>query len=101
MTIAYGQTESSPVITQTRPEDSLELRVSTVGRALPNVEVKIVDPATGELVFHELPPPTHDDVALVATRTATFGELKAEDLFILKVSTNQCCSWYDQVTGCV
>ena len=50
MTIAYGQTEASPVITQTRPEDSLELRVSTVGRALPNVEVKIVEPATGEEV---------------------------------------------------
>ena len=48
MTIAYGQTEASPVITQTRPDDSLEIRVSTVGRALPNVEVKIVDPATGE-----------------------------------------------------
>lgn len=47
MTIAYGQTESSPVITQTRTDDELELRVSTVGRALPNVEVKIVDPETG------------------------------------------------------
>ncbi len=46
MTIAYGQTEASPVITQTRPEDSLDLRVSTVGRALPNIEVKIVDTAT-------------------------------------------------------
>ena len=42
MTIVYGQTESSPGITQTRPDDSLDLRVSTVGRALPNVEVKIV-----------------------------------------------------------
>lgn len=50
MTIAYGQTEASPVITQTRPSDSLELRVSTVGRALPNVEVKIVDPVTDEEV---------------------------------------------------
>ena len=50
VTIAYGQTESSPVITQTRPDDSLELRVSSVGRALPNVEVKIVDPETGEEV---------------------------------------------------
>ncbi len=48
MTIAYGQTESSPVITQTRPEDGLDLRVATVGRALPNVEVEVVDPATGE-----------------------------------------------------
>src|SRR6266542_4719810 len=47
ITIAYGQTESSPVITQTRTDDPIELRVSTVGRALPNVEVKIVDAETG------------------------------------------------------
>jgi len=47
LTIAYGQTEASPVITQTRTEDPLELRVETVGRPLPGVEVKIVDPATG------------------------------------------------------
>lgn len=44
MTIVYGQTESSPGITQTRTNDSLERRVGTVGRALPNVEVKIVGP---------------------------------------------------------
>ncbi len=50
MTIVYGQTESSPGITQTRPTDSLELRVGTVGRALPNVEVKIVDPVTNQEV---------------------------------------------------
>ncbi|MGQ9648353.1 MAG: AMP-binding protein [Thermodesulfobacteriota bacterium] len=50
--IGYGQTESSSWITETRPEDSLELRVSTVGRPLPNVEVKIIDPRTGE----ETPP---------------------------------------------
>jgi fatty-acyl-CoA synthase len=48
MTIVYGQTEASPGITQTRDQDSLELKTSTVGRALPNVEVKIVDPATGD-----------------------------------------------------
>jgi fatty-acyl-CoA synthase len=47
ITIAYGQTESSPVITQTRTDDPIELRVATVGRALPNVEVKIVDIETG------------------------------------------------------
>jgi fatty-acyl-CoA synthase len=47
MTIAYGQTEASPVITQTRTDDPLELRVETVGRPLPGWEVKIVDPATG------------------------------------------------------
>jgi fatty-acyl-CoA synthase len=47
ITIAYGQTEASPVITQTRTQDPLELRVASVGRALPNVEVKIVDIETG------------------------------------------------------
>lgn len=50
ITIAYGQTEASPVITQTRTEDPIELRVSTVGRALPDVEVKIVSLETGEEV---------------------------------------------------
>ena len=44
ITIAYGQTEASPVITQTRVNDSLKRRVETVGRALPNVEVKITEP---------------------------------------------------------
>lgn len=48
ITIAYGQTESSPVITQTRTNDALELRVSTVGRSLPDVETKIVDIETNE-----------------------------------------------------
>ncbi|KEO83825.1 AMP-binding protein [Tumebacillus flagellatus] len=46
VTIAYGQTESSPVITQTRTTCSIEHRVSTVGYALPNVEVRIVEPGT-------------------------------------------------------
>jgi fatty-acyl-CoA synthase len=50
ITIVYGQTESSPGITQTRTNDPIELRVSTVGRALPNVEVKIVDPSTNKEV---------------------------------------------------
>jgi fatty-acyl-CoA synthase len=48
ITIAYGQTEASPVITQTRTRDPLELRVASVGRALPDVEVKVVDIKTGE-----------------------------------------------------
>lgn len=47
LTSVYGQTESSPGITQTRTEDSVELRVSTVGRALPGAEVKTVDIETG------------------------------------------------------
>jgi fatty-acyl-CoA synthase len=48
MTIIYGQTESSPAITMSRVDDPLELRVTTVGCALPNTEVKIVSPQTGE-----------------------------------------------------
>lgn len=50
ITIAYGQTESSPVITQTRADDAIEKRVSTVGKPHAEVEVKIIDPATGETV---------------------------------------------------
>lgn len=48
ITIGYGQTEASPLITQTRPDDSIDLRVGTVGRTLPGFEAKIVDPETGE-----------------------------------------------------
>lgn len=48
ITIAYGLTEASPVITQTHTHDDLELRVSTVGPPLPGIEVKIVSPETGE-----------------------------------------------------
>jgi fatty-acyl-CoA synthase len=47
--IAYGMTETSPVSTQTRVEDSLEQRTETVGRVMPHVEIKIVDPATGQV----------------------------------------------------
>ena len=49
MTIAYGLTEASPGITITPRTDSVELRTQTVGRVLPEVEVKIVDPATGDV----------------------------------------------------
>lgn len=48
ITIAYGQTEASPVITQTRIHDSIERRVGTVGKAQPHAEVKIIDPVTGK-----------------------------------------------------
>jgi fatty-acyl-CoA synthase len=47
VTIAYGLTESSPVMTQTRTDDPIEAKVSTVGKELPYVEVKIVNPETG------------------------------------------------------
>lgn len=46
ITICYGQTESSPVITQTQTDDPIEKRVSTVGKPHPHVEVKIIDPVT-------------------------------------------------------
>jgi fatty-acyl-CoA synthase len=45
--ICYGMTETSPVSTQTRADDSVERRVSTVGRVHPHVEVKVIDPDTG------------------------------------------------------
>jgi fatty-acyl-CoA synthase len=48
--VGYGQTEASSWVTQTRPEDRLELRVSTVGRPLPNVEVKVIDSNSGQEV---------------------------------------------------
>lgn len=47
ITIVYGLTESSPGITQSKTTDSLELRVRTVGRPMPCIEVKLVDPETG------------------------------------------------------
>jgi fatty-acyl-CoA synthase len=46
ITIVYGQTESSPGITMSQADDPLELRVTTVGTALPNTEIQIVDPKT-------------------------------------------------------
>ncbi|MDR3337550.1 MAG: AMP-binding protein [Treponema sp.] len=48
VTICYGLTESSPVMTQTRYDDSLEVKVETVGRELPGVSVTIRNPETGE-----------------------------------------------------
>jgi fatty-acyl-CoA synthase len=50
MTIAYGQTEASPAVTMSGTGDPLELRVTTVGRALPNTEVKVVSPVSNETV---------------------------------------------------
>jgi fatty-acyl-CoA synthase len=53
VTIAYGLTEASPVITQTRTDDALDLRVQTVGRPIPDIEVKLVDPETGRTLGDE------------------------------------------------
>jgi fatty-acyl-CoA synthase len=50
VSICYGMTETSPVSTQTRADDDLDRRTSTIGRVHPHVEIKVVDPATGETV---------------------------------------------------
>ncbi len=46
--IAYGLTEASPGVTLSRPDDSIDVRATTIGRALPGVEVRVVDPVTGD-----------------------------------------------------
>jgi fatty-acyl-CoA synthase len=56
--IAFGQTESSPVMTMTRRDDPIDLRVATVGRLLPDIEGKIIDPATGE----DVPPNVQGEI---------------------------------------
>ena len=50
VTIAYGMTETSPVSTQTATDDPIDKRVGSVGRVHPHVEIKVVDPETGETV---------------------------------------------------
>jgi fatty-acyl-CoA synthase len=55
VSICYGMTETSPVSTQTRVDDSVERRVSTVGRVGPHLEVKVIDPATGATAERGLP----------------------------------------------
>ncbi len=50
VTICYGMTETSPVSTQTLPDDSLHHRTATVGRAHPHVEIRIADPVTGATI---------------------------------------------------
>ncbi|MGI6386222.1 MAG: AMP-binding protein [Desulfomonilia bacterium] len=56
--IAFGQTESSPVMNMTRRDDPLDVRVTTVGRLLPGIQGKIIDPTTGE----ELPPNVQGEI---------------------------------------
>ena len=61
--IAFGQTESSPVMTMTRRDDPVKLRVSSVGRLLPDIEGKIMDPETGA----DIPPNVQGEIV---TRSA-------------------------------
>jgi fatty-acyl-CoA synthase len=58
ITIAYGLTEGSPVMTQTSTDDPIEMRVSTVGQRLPGIEVRIVNPEANA----EVPPGTQGEV---------------------------------------
>jgi fatty-acyl-CoA synthase len=58
ITIAYGLTEGSPVITQTSTDDPIEMRVSTVGQRLPGIEARIVNPETNA----EVSPGTQGEV---------------------------------------
>jgi fatty-acyl-CoA synthase len=58
VTICYGMTETSPVSFQSRPDDPIERRVSTVGRVHPHVENKVIDPETGAVV----PPGTPGEI---------------------------------------
>jgi fatty-acyl-CoA synthase len=50
ITIAYGMTETSPVSCQSSTDTPLEKRVSTVGTVQPHIEIKIIDPETGEII---------------------------------------------------
>jgi fatty-acyl-CoA synthase len=50
ISIAFGQTEMSPVATQVRTDDTLERRCETVGQAMPHTEIKVIDPASGQIV---------------------------------------------------
>jgi fatty-acyl-CoA synthase len=50
ITIGYGETEASPIVTQTLARDTLERRTETVGPPIPHTELKVVDPATGSTV---------------------------------------------------
>ena len=58
ITICYGLTEASPVITQTNTEDTIERKVETVGKILPEIEVMIANPETGKPV----PPGTQGEI---------------------------------------
>ena len=55
VSICYGMTETSPVSTQTARDDSIDLRVSTVGRVHPHVEIKVIDPESGRTVPRGVP----------------------------------------------
>lgn len=76
--IAFGQTECSPVMTMTRRDDPVELRVATVGRLLPDIEGKIIDPASGK----DMPPN-------VAGEIVTRGDCVMIGYYKMEEATNE------------
>jgi fatty-acyl-CoA synthase len=91
ITIAYGLTEASPIITQTTPDDDLEKRIGTVGKAIPGAEVRIVVPGTmtdvpdgepGELIVrsHGVMKGYYNKPAETATVLSADGWLRTGDL---------------------
>ena len=93
-TVAYGQTEATAIVTQTRSDDGIDLRADTVGRALPDVEVTVVDPKNGNdmprghegelccrgaLVMRGY----YKDPALTAARIGGNGWLRTGDLAVM------------------
>jgi fatty-acyl-CoA synthase len=74
VTVVYGMTETSPVSAQTRADDPLDRRMSTVGRVHPHVEIKIADPETGVTVPRGVPtaswPTTRSRATCGSSRTS-------------------------------
>jgi len=94
LTIVYGQTETSPGLTMSSADDPLELRVTTVGKALPNTEIQIVDPETGAPIplgeqgelcarGYMVMKGYDDDAAATAETIDTEGWLHTGDLAVL------------------
>jgi fatty-acyl-CoA synthase len=97
ITIGYGLTEASPIITMTAPEDDLEHRVGTVGRALPGVEVRIAAPPgqPGELLArgHGIMAGYYNKPAETAAAITPDGWLHSGDLAI------ETADGYYRITG--
>lgn len=104
MTIAYGLTEASPAITQTLPDDSLDLRTQTVGRVLPELEVEIRDPVSGRALApgelgelcvrgYNVMQGYHDDAEATARAVDDQGWLKTGD------QASMCPQGYVRITG--
>jgi fatty-acyl-CoA synthase len=98
ITIGYGLTEASPIITQTSVDDSIDVRVSTVGRPIPGIEVKLVDREgrvvapgeAGEMCVrgHNVMVGYYNDPAATARVLEPDGWLHSGDLALLRDDGN-------------